>query len=139
GQGLPAVAGLVGEGRGVPRRRRGAIEQVADGLARHGPLDLGPPLEYLRRHGALRVVYSRAMTADIRLTQYASGGGCACKIPPGDLEEAVARPLPAPAQPGLLIRLEHGAAPPLALPRPRHAPPPPPPSPPPSPPPPHPT
>lgn len=26
----------------------------------------------------------------IRLTQYAHGGGCACKIPPGELEEAVA-------------------------------------------------
>ena len=48
------------------------------------------------------------MTADIRLTQYASGGGCACKIPPGELEEAVARLLPATAQPGLLIGLEHG-------------------------------
>jgi selenide, water dikinase len=48
------------------------------------------------------------MTADIRLTQYASGGGCACKIPPGELEEAVAALLPAAAQPGLLIGLEHG-------------------------------
>src|SRR5260370_41427089 len=48
------------------------------------------------------------MTADIRLTQYASGGGCACKIPPGELEEAVARLLPAAAPPGLLIGLEHG-------------------------------
>ena len=38
------------------------------------------------------------MTADIRLTQYASGGGCACKIPPGEPEEAVARLLPAAAQ-----------------------------------------
>jgi selenide, water dikinase len=48
------------------------------------------------------------MAADIRLTQYASGGGCACKIPPGELEEAVARLLPAGTQPGLLIGLEHG-------------------------------
>jgi len=46
--------------------------------------------------------------ADIRLTQYASGGGCACKIPPGELEEVVARLMPAAAQPGLLIGLEHG-------------------------------
>jgi selenide,water dikinase len=30
------------------------------------------------------------MTADIRSTQYASGGGCAGKIPPGELEETVA-------------------------------------------------
>ena len=48
------------------------------------------------------------VTTDIRLTQYASGGGCACKIPPGELEEAVARLLPAGAQPGLLIGLDHG-------------------------------
>jgi selenide,water dikinase len=44
----------------------------------------------------------------IRLTQYASGGGCACKIPPGELEEAVAGLLPDRAQRGLLIGLEHG-------------------------------
>ncbi|HEY5987762.1 MAG TPA: selenide, water dikinase SelD [Streptosporangiaceae bacterium] len=48
------------------------------------------------------------VAADIRLTQYASGGGCACKIPPGELEEAVMRLLPAQAEPDLLIGLEHG-------------------------------
>ncbi len=48
------------------------------------------------------------ITADIRLTQYASGGGCACKIPPGELEDAVARLLPTGVQPGLLIGLDHG-------------------------------
>ena len=30
------------------------------------------------------------MAAALRLTQYAHGGGCACKIPPGELEEVVA-------------------------------------------------
>ncbi|MEU8664188.1 AIR synthase related protein, partial [Actinoplanes philippinensis] len=29
-------------------------------------------------------------TAAVRLTQYAHGGGCACKIPPGELEDVVA-------------------------------------------------
>ena len=57
------------------------------------------------------------ISADIRLTQYASGGGCACKIPPGELEDVVARMLAAPGPPagpaasaadGLLIGLEHG-------------------------------
>jgi len=65
--------------------------------------------------------YSAAMTtyAQVRLTQYASGGGCACKIPPGELEDVVARMLadpgeaavpgaPASPAPGLLIGLEHG-------------------------------
>jgi selenide,water dikinase len=36
-------------------------------------------------------------TRTYRLTQYAHGGGCACKIPPGDLEEVVAG-LGAPVQ-----------------------------------------
>ena len=31
-------------------------------------------------------------SATVRLTQYAAGGGCACKIPPGELEEVVRGP-----------------------------------------------
>nr|WP_225993161.1 selenide, water dikinase SelD [Actinomadura rudentiformis] len=31
-----------------------------------------------------------SVPAGLRLTQYARGGGCACKIPPGELEDAVA-------------------------------------------------
>jgi selenide,water dikinase len=42
-----------------------------------------------------------------RLTQYASGGGCACKIPPGELE-AVLAGVTAPASDDLLVGLEHG-------------------------------
>ena len=52
------------------------------------------------------------MTAtSIRLTQYARGGGCACKIPPGELEDAVARLIPygpPPGLPDLIIGVEHG-------------------------------
>jgi selenide, water dikinase len=44
----------------------------------------------------------------IRLTQYARGGGCACKIPPGELEAAVARLIPEAPGPDLLIGVEHG-------------------------------
>jgi selenide,water dikinase len=44
----------------------------------------------------------------VRLTQYARGGGCACKIPPGELEEAVARLIPEHHSPDLLIGVEHG-------------------------------
>lgn len=43
-----------------------------------------------------------------RLTQYAHGGGCACKIPPGELEEAVARLIPGQPSPDLLIGVENG-------------------------------
>jgi selenide,water dikinase len=46
--------------------------------------------------------------AAVRLTQYAQGGGCACKIPPGELEEAVARLIPARKPADMLIGVEHG-------------------------------
>ena len=46
--------------------------------------------------------------AAVRLTQYARGGGCACKIPPGELEEAVARLIPATKPADMLIGVEHG-------------------------------
>ena len=43
----------------------------------------------------------------MRLTAYAHGGGCACKIPPGELEEIVAN-LRGAAPDGLLVGLENG-------------------------------
>jgi selenide,water dikinase len=42
-----------------------------------------------------------------RLTQYAHGGGCACKIPPGELEEIV-RGLGGSGAPDLLVGLDDG-------------------------------
>jgi selenide,water dikinase len=42
------------------------------------------------------------------MTDYARGGGCACKIPPGELEEVVAGLLPPTAPDGLLVGLEAG-------------------------------
>ncbi len=47
------------------------------------------------------------MSASIRLTQYAHGGGCACKIPPGELEEIV-RGLTGDPSPDLLVGLDDG-------------------------------
>jgi selenide, water dikinase len=43
-----------------------------------------------------------------RLTQYARGGGCACKIPPGELEEAVAALVPDGPSADLMVGVEHG-------------------------------
>lgn len=43
----------------------------------------------------------------LRLTDYAHGGGCACKIPPGELEEAV-RGLTGQKHPGVLVGLDDG-------------------------------
>jgi selenide, water dikinase len=47
------------------------------------------------------------MTTNYRLTQYAHGGGCACKIPPGELEQAV-RGLSGQSAAGLLVGLDDG-------------------------------
>ena len=46
-------------------------------------------------------------TTFTRLTQYAHGGGCACKIPPGELESVVAG-LTGIANPNLLVGLDDG-------------------------------
>jgi selenide,water dikinase len=44
----------------------------------------------------------------LRLTQYAAGGGCACKVPPGELERVLAG-LPGGHEGGdLLVGLDHG-------------------------------
>jgi selenide,water dikinase len=45
--------------------------------------------------------------ATYRLTQFAHGGGCACKIPPGELEDVV-RDLVGQAGPDLLVGLDDG-------------------------------
>lgn len=72
-----------------------------------------------RRRGPLAVVRLERMTEVIRplrLTQYAAGGGCACKIPPGELERVLAD-LPGSRSPGsgsgtgygdLIVGLENG-------------------------------
>ena len=48
-----------------------------------------------------------ALQATVRLTQFAKGGGCACKIPPGELEQMV-RGLTGAAHPDLLVGLDDG-------------------------------
>ncbi len=48
-----------------------------------------------------------AATTTYRLTQYAHGGGCACKIPPGELAEIV-RGLTGDSGPDLLVGLDDG-------------------------------
>ena len=46
-------------------------------------------------------------SAPVRLTQYAHGGGCACKIPPGELEQVIAGLAPW-TSPDLVVGLETG-------------------------------
>jgi len=50
----------------------------------------------------------RVTHSGVRLTQFARGGGCACKIPPGELEETVARLLPDGPGAELMVGVEHG-------------------------------
>lgn len=53
--------------------------------------------------------YDAAPYADrVRLTEYAHGGGCSCKLPPGELESIVAGLTNGPAPDDLLIGLDHG-------------------------------
>lgn len=42
-----------------------------------------------------------------RLTQHAAGGGCACKVPPGELESLLGSVRLPPAGPELLVGLDH--------------------------------
>ena len=48
-----------------------------------------------------------ATTPDLRLTQYAAGGGCACKVPPGELERVLSGLVPATGD-DLLVGVESG-------------------------------
>ena len=50
---------------------------------------------------------SQSWSTDFRLTGYARGGGCACKIPPGELEQAV-RGLTGQTAPNVLVGLDDG-------------------------------
>jgi len=44
---------------------------------------------------------------ELRLTQHASGGGCACKVPPGELERVLGG-LPTSTHPDLIVGIENG-------------------------------
>jgi selenide, water dikinase len=47
-------------------------------------------------------------SSKLRLTQYAAGGGCACKVPPGELERVLAGLPGGRAGGDLLVGVEHG-------------------------------
>jgi selenide,water dikinase len=49
-----------------------------------------------------------AATTTLRLTQFASGGGCACKVPPGELERVLSGLSAGRAVDDLLVGLENG-------------------------------
>lgn len=49
-----------------------------------------------------------AVGPDLRLTQFASGGGCACKVPPGELERVLGGLRLGEQTGDLLVGLDHG-------------------------------
>src|SRR5580704_12652103 len=69
---------------------------------------MAPCRPAIGKRNLIRVGMAMTTPPAVRLTQYAHGGGCACKIPPGELEAAVARLIPAWRDPDLLIGVEHG-------------------------------
>jgi len=76
---------------------------IATGPSRAAPTQPGSP----RPAWGRTVATMTATTTAHRLTQYAKGGGCACKIPPGELEQIV-RGLTGPSSPDLLVGLDDG-------------------------------
>jgi selenide,water dikinase len=61
-----------------------------------------------RPTGHLYAVGSTAIDPTIRLTRFAHGGGCACKIPPGELEDIVRGLTGGSPSPDLLVGLDDG-------------------------------
>ena len=89
-------------------RRRTGIEPADDAARR-------PPV--LKTGGATRHPDTSAHDITVgrvtdpgafRLTQYARGGGCACKIPPGELEETISKLVPDGPAADLLVGVENG-------------------------------
>lgn len=69
------------------------------GATRHPPASAAESISALRGWTIpVRLTRFRRMT-EPRLTRYASGGGCACKIPPGELDALVAALAPAHTAP----------------------------------------
>jgi selenide, water dikinase len=58
--------------------------------------------------GRMNATPNTSTRPGLRLTQYAAGGGCACKVPPGELER-ILTDLPTSREGGdLLVGLDHG-------------------------------
>jgi selenide, water dikinase len=67
----------------APEGRTARVFPPAGHRPRWGSPAVPAPANRMREHERVTV------TTTYRLTQYAHGGGCACKIPPGELEEVV--------------------------------------------------
>jgi selenide, water dikinase len=80
--------------------------RAAAGASRNrGPAGLAPrglrALDYIDQ-------VTDGVVSGVRLTQFAHGGGCACKIPPGELEETIAKLVPSGPGADLLVGVENG-------------------------------
>ncbi len=93
----------------VCKRRRTGIEPAKPSYSASPVLKTGRATRHPYASTGRRVPSVEQVTVapPVRLTQYAHGGGCACKIPPGELEEIV-RGLTGDAGPELLVGTDTG-------------------------------
>jgi selenide, water dikinase len=108
---LPSVAISAGSPRS--RRDLGRDLATASPPPRHRPAATiaqgAPGQPVTRRAGGQGTTLGDVTSPDtVRLTQYARGGGCACKIPPGELEEIMGRLVPEGPGTELIVGVEHG-------------------------------
>ncbi len=90
------------------QRRRTGIEP-ADDVARRPPvLKTGGATRHPDASAADTTLAYMTDNGAIRLTQYARGGGCACKIPPGELEATISKLVPNGQSTDLIVGVEHG-------------------------------
>src|SRR5262245_16665947 len=101
--GMPGHNGFEDRARHQTRYASGVtIRRVVGRLTRSKSNGSGCELSRRSEHN------ERVTATDVRLTQYAAGGGCACKIPPGELEHVLADLGPTADRDDLVVGLEHG-------------------------------
>ena len=90
---MPGLTGF--EDRGAHQDPDASMVETTTGRGYSGRMETTAPgttTETATTHATVaRAADGTSPTTDapVRLTGYASGGGCACKIPPGELEDAV--------------------------------------------------
>jgi selenide,water dikinase len=87
---------------------RSGVFEAGKASAKEPTYTVVPQRERLRSAPGGASDNERVTATDVRLTQYAAGGGCACKVPPGELERILADLGPTTNRDDLVVGLEHG-------------------------------
>src|SRR5262249_17162340 len=90
------------------QRRRTGIEPADDAARRPPVLKTGGATRHPDASADDTTLGHMTDIGAVRLTQYARGGGCACKIPPGELEETISKLVPDGQGADLIVGVEHG-------------------------------